>query len=162
MPKAKNAASKISSKSKNSVSKQMKKTAPASKGIKGKKGTDEKKKIRFRPGTVALREIKRYQKATNMLLPRAPFQRLVRDICGEMDNDLRFQSQALMAIQESAEAYLVGIFEDSNLCCIHAKRVTVAKKDMDLARRIRGDNHHDFRDTMPKSGDERFISLPYK
>ncbi len=94
MPKGKRAASKIASKSKGSASKQgskmNKKTAPASKGI--KKNKDEKRNFRFKPGTVALREIKRYQKTTAMLLPRAPFQRLVRVICGEIDHDLRFQA----------------------------------------------------------------------
>ena len=152
MPKAKNTASKMSSKSK-AEKKMSKKTAPASGGVKSQKD-GEKRKIRFRPGTVALREIKRYQKTTAMLLPRAPFQRLVRSICGTIDSDLRFQAQALMALQESSEAYLVGIFEDANLCAIHANRVTIMKKDMDLARRIRGDAHNDFRDLMPKTGDE--------
>jgi len=163
MPKGKNAASKIGSKAKGKSSasskKISKKTAPAKGGM--KKGDGDKKKNRFRPGTVALREIKRYQKSTNMMLPRAPFQRLVRSICSNIDNDLRFQAQALMALQESTEAYLTGIFEDANLCAIHANRVTVMKKDMDLARRIRGDDQTDFRDLMPKTGDEQFLSLPY-
>merc|ERR1712019_105101 len=121
----------------------------------------ERKKPRFKAGTVALREIKRYQKSTDLLLPRAPFQRLVREITGAHDPDLRFQAQALIALQEAAEAYLVGIFEDTQLCAIHAKRVTVQKKDMELARRIRGDDATDFRDTMPKVGNENFIQLPY-
>ena len=102
--------------------------------------TKEKKKLRFKPGTIALREIRRYQKSTQMLMPRAPFQRLVRNICSSIDGDLRFQSQALIALQESAEAYITGLFEDANLCAIHANRVTLMKKDMVLARRIRGDN----------------------
>ena len=162
MPKAKNAASKMSSKSKTALAaSKNKKTAPANKGIKKNSQDQEKRKNRFRPGTVALREIKKYQKSHDMLLPRAPFQRLVRHIAGGIDNSLRFQSNALVALQETTEAYLVGIFEDSNLCAIHAKRVTIMKKDMDLARRIRGDANHDFRDTMPKSGDEVFYQLPY-
>jgi histone H3 len=160
MPKGKNAASKISSKAK-SMSKTNKKVAPAAKGIKKGSQEAEKRKIRFRPGTVALREIRKYQKSTAMLLPRAPFQRLVRSICAGLDQDLRFSTQSLMALQESAEAYLVGCFEDANLCAIHAKRVTVMKKDLELARRIRGDGQHDHRDLMPKSGDEQFFSLPY-
>lgn len=95
MPKVKNAASKIDSKSK-SV---LKKTAPASKSIFKKSSQDaDRKKNRFKPGTVALREIKRYQKQTTNLLPRAPFQRLVRGICAKIDNDLRFQAQALIAL----------------------------------------------------------------
>jgi histone H3 len=97
MPKAKNTANKVSSKSKqikDKAIKKSKKTAPAKGGIK-EKGD---RKIRFKPGTVALREIKRYQKGTNMLLPRAPFQRLVRSICSTIDNDLRFQANALVAL----------------------------------------------------------------
>jgi|DEB0MinimDraft_12_1074336.scaffolds.fasta_scaffold44412_1 histone H3 len=162
MPKGKNTAAKVSSKSKmakDKAIKKSKKTAPAKGGI--KKADGDKRKIRFRPGTVALREIKRYQKSTAMLLPRAPFQRLVRSICSTIDNDLRFQAQALVALQESSEAFLVGVFEDANLCAIHANRVTIMKKDMDLARRIRGDAHNDFSDNMPKTGDEQFIMLPY-
>ena len=77
-----------------------------------------------------------------------------------MDHSLRFQSQALHALQEASEAYIVGLFEDTNLCAIHAKRVTVQKKDMDLARRIRGDRRYDFRDHQPKSDDQIFLSLP--
>ena len=73
--------------------KAIKKTAPAAGGMK-----TEKRKIRYKPGTVTLREIKKYQKTTDMLLPRAPFQRLVRSICTEMDHSLRFQSQALVAL----------------------------------------------------------------
>ena len=78
-----------------------------------------------------------------------------------MDHELRFQSQSLQALQEATEAYLVGLFEDTNLCAIHAKRSTVMKKDMELARRIRGDRNFDYRDTQPKDGNEQFISLPY-
>jgi histone H3 len=162
MPKGKNAAAKINSKAKVRAS-AGKKTAPAKGGIKSKaKGEGEKRKIRFRPGTVALREIKKYQKQTKELLPRAPFQRLVRNISGSIDSGLRFQAHALKALQEASEAYLVGIFEDSNLCAIHANRVTIMKKDMDLARRIRGDARHDFSDHIPKTGGEDFLSLPYR
>ena len=98
-----------------------------------------KRKIRFRPGTVALREIRRYQKSTDLLLKKAPFQRLVREIAQDYKSDLRFQSSAVMALQEASEAYLVGLFEATNLCAIHAKRVTIMPKDMQLARRIRGE-----------------------
>jgi histone H3 len=97
------------------------------------------KKHRFRPGTVALREIRKYQKTTDLLIRKAPFQRLVREVAQEYKADLRFQSQAVLALQESAEAYLVGLYEDSNCCAIHAKRVTVMPKDMLLAKRIRGE-----------------------
>lgn len=99
-----------------------------------------KKPHRFRPGTVALREIRRYQRSTDLLIRRLPFQRLVREIAQEHVTDLRFQAQALAALQESAEAYLVGLFEDTNLCAIHAKRVTIQPRDMHLARRIRGES----------------------
>ena len=156
MPKSKIAAkAKAASKMpKVQGSKAIKKAAPAEGGMK------DKKKFRYRPGTVALREIKRYQKTTDMLIPRAPFQRLVKGITMDMDHSLRFQSQALQALQEACEAYIVGLFEDTNLCAIHAKRMTVMKKDMDLARRIRGDRNHDFRDLQPKTGDEVFLALP--
>ena len=180
MPKQKNTATKIvesaskaksgllKSSAKKSASKAVasgltkkinKKTAPAIGGMKDKIAVHKTR--RFKAGTVALREIKRYQKSTDMLLPRAPFQRLVRSICSGIDSDIRFQAQALIALQESAEAYLTGVFEDSNLCAIHANRVTVMKKDMELARRIRGENARDYRDNMPKTGDEVFYSLPY-
>ena len=98
-----------------------------------------KKPHRFRPGTVALREIRKYQKSTELLIRKLPFQRLVREICQEFKSDLRFQSNAIVALQEACEAYLVGLFEDTNLCAIHAKRVTIMPRDMQLARRIRGE-----------------------
>ena len=94
---------------------------------------------RYRPGTVAMREIRRYQKSTDLLLKKAPFQRLVREVAQDFKTDLRFQSSAVMALQEASEAYLVGLFEDTNLCAIHARRVTIMPKDMQLARRIRGE-----------------------
>lgn len=98
-----------------------------------------KKPHRYRPGTVALREIRRYQKSTDLLIRKAPFQRLIREIALSFKNDLRFQSTAILAIQEATEMYLTGLFEDTNLCAIHAKRVTILPKDMQLARRIRGE-----------------------
>ena len=94
---------------------------------------------RYRPGTVALREIRRYQKSTELLIRKLPFQRLVREIAQDFKTDLRFQSAAVMALQEASEAYLVRLFEDTKLCAIHAKRVTIMPKDIQLARRIRGD-----------------------
>ena len=93
----------------------------------------------FRPGTKALREIRKYQKTTELLLKKLPFQRLVREIAQDFKSDLRFQSTAVLALQEASEAYLVSLFEDTNLCAIHAKRVTIMPKDMQLARRIRGE-----------------------
>ena len=101
--------------------------------------TGDKKQRRYRPGTVAIREIRRYQKSTDLLLKKAPFQRLVREIAQDSRSDLRFQSSAVMALQEASEAFLIGLFEDTNLCAIHARRVTIMPKDMQLARRIRGE-----------------------
>ena len=98
-----------------------------------------KKPHRYRPGTVALREIRRYQKSTELLIRKLPFQRLVREIAQDFKTELRFQSSAIMALQEASEYYLVGLFEDTNLCAIHAKRVTIMPKDIQLARRIRGE-----------------------
>ena len=99
-----------------------------------------KRPRRFRPGTVALREIRRYQKGSELLISKAPFQRLVKEIAREcIGDDVRMQLQAVEALQEASEAYLVHLFEDTNLCAIHAGRVTIMTKDMQLARRIRGE-----------------------
>ncbi|KAJ3221853.1 centromeric DNA-binding histone H3-like protein cse4 [Clydaea vesicula] len=108
---------------------------------------------RYRPGTVSLREIRKYQKSTDLLLRKLPFARLIKEIASDLVQDqfsqegkrserdqlvFRWQSQAILALQESCEAYLVHLFEDANLCAIHAKRVTIMQKDIRLARRIRG------------------------
>ena len=98
-----------------------------------------KKPHRYRPGTVALREIRRYQKSTDLLIRKAPFLRLVKEIAQQIKEDVRFQSTAVLALQEASEYYLVGLFEDTNVCAIHGKRVTIMPKDMQLARRIRGE-----------------------
>ncbi|XP_018426116.1 PREDICTED: uncharacterized protein LOC108798817 [Nanorana parkeri] len=98
------------------ATKAARKSAPATGGV--------KKPHRYRPGTVALREIRRYQKSTELLIRKLPFQRLVREIAQDFKTDLRFQSSAVMALQEASEAYLVGLFEDTNLCAIHAKRMS--------------------------------------
>ncbi|XP_060069450.1 uncharacterized protein LOC132564929 [Ylistrum balloti] len=90
------------------ATKAARKSAPATGGV--------KKPHRYRPGTVALREIRRYQKSTELLIRKLPFQRLVREIAQDFKTDLRFQSSAVMALQEASEAYLVGLFEDTNLC----------------------------------------------
>ncbi len=111
--------------------KAARRSAPTTSGV--------KKPHRYRPGTVALRQIRRFQKSTELLIRKLPFQRLVREIGLEFKEDLRFQSAAVGALQEAAEAYLVGLFEDTNLCAIHAKRVTIMPKDIQLARRIRGE-----------------------
>ena len=102
-------------------------------------GQKKRKARRYRPGTVALREIRRCQKSLELLIRRMPLQRLVREIAQVHNPYVRFQSGAILALQESAEAYLVGLLEDSNLCAIHAKRVTIMPKAMQLARRIRGE-----------------------
>lgn len=98
-----------------------------------------KKPHRYRPGTVALREIRKYQRSTELLIRKLPFQRLVREVAQEYKTDVRFQSTAVLALQEAAEAYLTGLFEDTNLLAMHAKRVTIMPHDMQLARRIRGE-----------------------
>ena len=100
-----------------------------------------KKPHRYRPGTVALREIRYYQKTTHLLIRKLPFSRLVREIAQDfgLDSVARFQSSAILALQTAAECYLVGLFEDANLCAFHAKRVTIQPKDLQLARRIRGE-----------------------
>ena len=105
------------------------KSAPATGGV--------KEPLRLRPGTVALRGIRRYQKSTELLLPKLPFQRLLREIVQDYMTDLHFQDTAILAMKEASEAYLVGLFEDTNLCAIHAKRVTIMPKDIQLACRIR-------------------------
>ena len=94
---------------------------------------------RYRPGTVALREIRKYQKSTNLLLRKLPFQRLVQEVAQNYRSYLRFQAKAILALQEACEVYLVGLFEDTNLVAIHSKRVTIFPKDLQLARRIRGE-----------------------
>ncbi|ORX36868.1 histone-fold-containing protein [Kockovaella imperatae] len=100
------------------------------------------KKRRYRPGTVALREIRKYQKSTDLLIAKLPFSRLVREVSYDMASidagNLRWQSTALLALQEAAEAFLVHLFEDANLCAVHGKRVTIMQRDIQLARRIRG------------------------
>ena len=97
------------------------------------------KEQKHRPGTLVLQEIRRYQKSTELLIKKLPFQRLVREIAHKYKLDLKFQAAALDALQEASESYLVGLFEDTNLCCLHAKRVTIKPKDIQLARRIRGE-----------------------
>ncbi|XP_057515900.1 histone H3-like centromeric protein CENH3 isoform X2 [Amaranthus tricolor] len=99
----------------------------------------KKKPHRFKPGTVALREIRKYQKSFELLIPIAPFTRLVREITSHFSPGIsRWQAEALLALQEAAEDVIVHLFEDSMLCAIHARRVTLMKKDLELARRIGG------------------------
>ncbi len=116
----------------------VRKTGPG--GVLPGGSTPVGKRHKYRPGTVALREIRRFQKSTDLLIKKAPFQRVVREIAGDVKTDeiVRFQGSAVLALQEAAEAFLVQTFEDTNLCAIHAKRVTIAPKDIQLARRLRG------------------------
>lgn len=108
-----------------------------------------KKPMRHRPGIIALREIRQYQKSTELLIRKLPFQRLCRESVQNLGGgdstkylQFRFQAAALGALQEACEAYLVGLFEDVNLCAIHARRVTIMPRDVQLARRIRGEYHY--------------------
>ncbi|KAG6548870.1 hypothetical protein Mapa_009632 [Marchantia paleacea] len=101
----------------------------------------KRKKRRARPGTVALREIRHYQKTFELLLRALPFARLVREIGQSVSRRVsRWTAEALVALQEAVEDHMVHLFEDTNLCAIHAKRVTIMPKDLHLARRIRGVN----------------------
>ncbi|KAF2263881.1 histone-fold-containing protein [Lojkania enalia] len=98
------------------------------------------KRHRYKPGTVALREIRQYQKSTDLLMRKLPFARLVREIAiqySDPEQSWRWQSQAILALQEATEAFLISLFNDANLCAIHAKRVTIMSKDIQLARRLR-------------------------
>lgn len=99
----------------------------------------EKRPYRHKAGSVAKREIKRYQKSTNLLIPKASFERMVREVSETLKKGMRFTSTAIEAVQTSAEDYLVKLFEDASLCAAHGKRVTVMDKDIYLARRIRGE-----------------------
>ena len=97
-----------------------------------------KKPMRYRPGTVALRQIRKYQKSTDLLIQKLPFQRLLKEIAQGLNPTLRFQSTAILALQEAAEDYLVKMFEQVNLCVIHANRTTIQVKDILLLRRMKG------------------------
>ena len=101
-------------------------------------GVNEKKK-RYRPGALALAEIRKYQQSTESLIPRLPFRRLVRELMQSKKQDIRMQETALEALQEAAETYLVRLLDDANLCALHAQRVTLMPRDIQLARRIRGE-----------------------
>ena len=94
---------------------------------------------RLHPGVKAMHEVMHYQNTTELLIQKVSFQRVVRELCAQIQSNIRFESQALLALQEAAEAYLVGLFEDANLCTTHAKRITVQQRDIDLSRRIRGE-----------------------
>ena len=98
-----------------------------------------REKGRWRPGSVALMEIRHYQRNPHPICGFLPFSRLVREIAMDFKSNLRFSKGALMILQESSEQYLTGLFEDTQLCAIHARRVTIMPKDIQLARRIRGE-----------------------
>jgi histone H3 len=118
------------------VSKSVKSTE---KVAKSEKKSSAKKSFRWRPGTVALRQIKRYQKSTETLMRKAPFQRLVRELATGHKDGLKWAASAVAALQEATEAYVTGLLSDSNLCALHAKRVTLMTRDLQLARRLRGE-----------------------
>ncbi|CAM9587674.1 unnamed protein product [Pylaiella littoralis] len=104
-------------------------------------GGEPRKRRRFRPGERALKEIRAYQRTTELLLRKLPFARLVKEIQETFTpagKSYRWQAVALLALQEAAEAHLISLFEDANLCALHAKRVTIMVRDFQLARRIRG------------------------
>ena len=113
------------------------KSAPATGGV--------KKPHRYRPGTVALREIRRYQKSTDLMIPKLPYQKLIREITVDQckktkdGNDWRWQGVAILASQTAAEDYLTVQLEDANVCALHTKRCTVMPKDIQLVRRIKGE-----------------------
>ena len=123
------------------ASKAARRSAPASGVV--------KKPHHYCPGTVAIRKIRRYQKSTDLLIRKVPFQRLAREVLQDLNKPgsypcftaERFQVTSLLAIQESVEAFIVGLFEDVNLCAIHERRVTIMPKDMQLALRIKGESH---------------------
>jgi histone H3 len=114
------------------ATKAARKTNPQTGGV--------KKPHRFKPGTVALREIRKYQKSTELLCRKLPFQRLIREIMQDYMANGRFSHEAIMGLQEASEAFIVGLFEDTNLCAIHTGRVTIMPKDIQLARRVRGEH----------------------
>ncbi|GMR30818.1 hypothetical protein PMAYCL1PPCAC_01013, partial [Pristionchus mayeri] len=108
-----------------------------------------KRKVPIRRGVGVLKEIRRYQRSTALLIPKMPFRRLVRCVLknrnkelGKLDTEeIRIQSSAVDALQEAAEAYLIGVFEDCNMAAIHARRVTIMPRDLFLIRRIRGETY---------------------
>ncbi len=100
----------------------------------GQKAIAVRKPNRWRPGTVALREIRKFQKTTNLLIRKAPFQHLVQEVALKFrKSDLQMQSKAVLALQEAAEYFMVDVFSNTNLCTMHGKRVTIMVKDIVLA-----------------------------
>ncbi|CAD2218840.1 histone H3 [Angomonas deanei] len=109
------------------------------KNIKNETQKQIKKAHRWRPGTVALREVRKYQKSTNLLIAKAPFRRLVKEVSMNFKTSMRVSAGALEALQESTENYLTSILSDAYLCTVHARRVTLFPKDLQLALRLRGE-----------------------
>jgi histone H3 len=116
------------------ATKAARKLAPASGGV--------KKPHRYRPGTVALREIRKYQKSTELLIPRTAVARLIREISQDYKTDLRFQASAINALHEALEYHMIELFENTNLSAIHAKRVTIIPKDIQHACRLMGIHYY--------------------
>jgi len=112
------------------ATKAVRKYAPVSGGV--------KKPHRYRPGTVALREIRKYQKSTNLLIPRTAMARVIREITQDYKCDMRYQASAISALHEAAETHLITMFEHAQLLAVHAKRITINPKDIQLSRRILG------------------------
>ncbi|CAI2382499.1 unnamed protein product [Moneuplotes crassus] len=125
---------------KNSRPSKKEETRPSSRSKRRAADTiKEKRKVRYHPGTVALREIKKYQKEQKRLSAKVPFIRKVRAILSSLDSEIRLKEATIEAFREAAEAYMTDILSDANLCAIHAKRQTVMTKDLLLATKIRGD-----------------------
>ncbi|EKD12037.1 histone H3 [Drepanopeziza brunnea f. sp. 'multigermtubi' MB_m1] len=124
---------KTSSRQKSKKGKYLKKSAVVAK----KRGLSQRKRRRYKPRTTALKEIRRYQKSTELLIKKTPFQRLVREITHDFKQDFKFQSGALECLQKASEAFLVREFKMTNLYAIHAKRVTIQNKDMALVKKLR-------------------------
>jgi histone H3 len=99
-----------------------------------------RKPHRWHPGTVALREIRKFQKTSDLLIRKAPFRHLVREIVEQVSrkSDLQMQSTAVLALQEAAEFFMVDVFNDTNLCASHGKGKIIMVKDLALACHIRG------------------------
>ena len=139
MPRTKNAATRATTAASQSSTNHSLKSSDNTNRKVGSVKAKQPVKLRRRLGTVVLREIKKYQKSTDLLIAKGPFQRLVKEIARSKAPEIRFSSQGLYALQEATETYMTSVFEDAYLLTIHAKRATLMPKDMQLARRIRGE-----------------------
>lgn len=121
-----------------------------------------KKTHRFRPGTVALRDIRKYQKSVDLLMRKAPFQRLVREVTQQIHPDLRFERGAIAALQEAVEAYLISLFGHTQIIAIRCKRVTIMPQDMAVVRYIRGEAPNlDLLSAAPLPPKPAFAATPF-